>query len=283
MVLAAGCAPTPPLAGPEPDLATPAPPPGEILGEPWIGAPEKTETVAEMMARQTYPKLPHREEFEVPRDNLRQNPDAPSLPRWPPTPQPAKPAHGRPPAKPELPQMPSLSFTGESSAVDALNFAPPDSMGAIGPSQFLFFSNGMIRTYSRLGALDGALNTTDDNFFLSVRTPCTTGAQCSNSGCPADGHCQSTDPRVFYDRQSQHWFLVQIDIASVDRVLIAWTSDTTIKTTTVFHFFQFEHDLVGSCGTTSLSTSAATSSTPRGPGLAPRVLSSTKRSSSPAL
>src|SRR4029077_8067386 len=61
------------------------------------------------------------------------------------------------PAQPNLPQNPLLSFRGCSSSADALGFAPPDSMGAVGPTQFLFISNGYIRTFTKAGVLDGVL------------------------------------------------------------------------------------------------------------------------------
>src|SRR6266511_2426572 len=65
------------------------------------------------------------------------------------------------------------------------NFVPPDSMGAVGPSQILVSVNGRIRVYDKQGNL-GGLNLTDSAFWAPVR----------NGSEP-------TDPGVEYDRLAQ--------------------------------------------------------------------------------
>jgi hypothetical protein len=63
----------------------------------------------------------------------------------------------------------SLSFDGATLA-DSGAF-PPDTMGAIGPAQFLVFVNGVIRSFDKAGFVDGGINVAPDTFFASVMTP----------------------------------------------------------------------------------------------------------------
>jgi PKD repeat protein len=105
-------------------------------------------------------------------------------------------------------------------------YIPPDSMGAVGPSQLIVIANGRIKVFNKDGTL-GPLNTTTDNLFASVRSAGT------------------SDPRARYDRLSQRWFITMIDVATTNRVLIAVSSGPTITGTSSFSFFQFQHDLVG--------------------------------------
>src|SRR6185295_8038549 len=72
------------------------------------------------------------------------------------------------------PQTLSTSFTG-AALVDTGAF-PPDSMGAVGPSQFVVFLNGRLRTFNKTtGVADGVINANPDVFFSSVMTPLTGG------------------------------------------------------------------------------------------------------------
>ena len=49
---------------------------------------------------------------------------------------------------------------------------PPDSMGAVGPTQFILAVNGRIRSFNKqTGVADGVLNADMDIFFQSVMTP----------------------------------------------------------------------------------------------------------------
>lgn len=212
---------------PNPALAQ-GPSPEESVGIPWDGESAITESVADIMAREAQvqamasqgPQKPvetHRRLLSH-RENLPQNPDALKLE----------------PTAPDRASLPSTlaaqtvgsSFTGVVLADSG--FIPPDSMGAVGPTQILICVNGRIRTFTKGGAQDGALDTTADSFFASVR---------SSAG--------TTDPRVIFDRLSQRWFVVMINVATPDRVLIAVSSGPAITSTSSFDFFQFQHDLVG--------------------------------------
>src|SRR6185503_5372918 len=90
-----------------------------------------------------------------------------------------------------------VNFTGATLA-DTLAF-PPDSMGAVGPAQFIVAVNGRIRTFTKTGVADGVLDIDPDVFFASVMTP------------PVTNNFTS-DPRIRYDRLSQRWFIIIIDV-----------------------------------------------------------------------
>lgn len=148
-----------------------------------------------------------------------ENPDSPALSQWPPPTAPAT------TSGPLSPQSVGGSFLGATFG-ETVGYVPPDSMGAVGPSQILVIVNGRIKVFDKSGAL-GALNATTDNFFASVRSAST------------------SDPHVRYDRLSQRWFITMIDVATPNRVLIAVSSGPVISGSTSFSFFQFRHDLVG--------------------------------------
>jgi hypothetical protein len=96
-------------------------------------------------------------------------------------------------------------------------------MGDIGPTQIVVCINGRIRTFSRTGVADGALNATTDVFFTTAR-----------------GASGTSDPRVRYDRLSRRWFIVMINTASTSNVvMIAYSSGSTITSTASFTFVTF--------------------------------------------
>src|SRR4029453_11735547 len=60
-----------------------------------------------------------------------------------------------------------LNLTGATLA-DSL-FLPPDSMGAVVPTQYLMAVNGRIRVFDKTTGALGTLNATTEVFFSSVR------------------------------------------------------------------------------------------------------------------
>lgn len=71
---------------------------------------------------------------------------------------------------------------------------PPDTMGAVGPTQFVVALNGRIRSFDKTtGQPDFILDTTANNFFMNV----------SNNS-------HTTDPRIRYDRFTERWFIIMI-------------------------------------------------------------------------
>jgi hypothetical protein len=202
-----------------------------VVGIPWQGEPGITESVADIMAREGQvramalragnkppePRETHRKLLSH-RETLPQNPDALKIETTAPT-------QGSL-ASTFAPQTVGTSFVGARLADSG--FIPPDSMGAPGRTQFLICVNGRIRTFTKAGVIDEAIDTTTDTFFASVR---------SSSG--------TSDPRVIFDRLSQRWFIVMINVSTPNRVLIAMSSGATITGASSFSFFQFQHDLVG--------------------------------------
>jgi VCBS repeat-containing protein len=128
----------------------------------------------------------------------------------------------------------TFSFAGPSLGSDTTAF-PPDTQGAVGPSQFLVTINGRFRSYSKATGLpDGALDQDSDAFFAGqLSTP------------PPGGFVFSSDPHVRYDRLSQHWFIVMIDApldaslnaTKANRILVAYSDGPTLSPSTVWTKF----------------------------------------------
>ena len=118
-------------------------------------------------------------------------------------------------------------------------------MGAVGPTQFVVFINGLIRTFDKVsGTADGVLNAGPDVFFSPVTTPVTPPVVLNFT----------SDPQIRYDRLSARWFLSIIDVpcknanctrTAGNRVLIAVSdaaSNGTITPATVWTLFFFQAD-----------------------------------------
>jgi hypothetical protein len=123
---------------------------------------------------------------------------------------------------PDLPQTVGVNANGPGSGAFPCA-TPPDTMGAIGPTQFISFVNCNIVSYDKsTGVPDGVLSTTPNNFFNSVRTP----------------FISTSDSHIRYDRTSQRWFLFIIDVKFPNNRLLVAVSDTsTITLSTVWSFF----------------------------------------------
>ncbi len=217
---------------------------GSLIGKPATGDKGISETVNDMMAREAR-VAPFRStaprksiEREVERQNLPSAPGAPAVASWPPSDKTGdtkadgvkKGVTGV--VTPNAPQTISApNFTGATLA-DAAAF-PPDTMGAVGPTQFIVAINGRIRSFNKTtGTADGVLNVNTDVFFNSVMTPPT----ASNF---------TSDPRIRYDRLSGRWIIIIIDVpggagALANRVLLAVSDTPTITNSTVFTFFQYQ-------------------------------------------
>jgi hypothetical protein len=137
----------------------------------------------------------------------------------------------------DAPQTQGIGFTGSTLAFNGA--FPPDNMGAAGPSQYMCFVNGRVRTFNKTtGIADGVINVTADVFFASVMTP------------PLAGEIVFTsDPNVRFDRANGKWVMTIIDailnatsgaISRPNRILIAVSSGSVISGATVWTFFQFQ-------------------------------------------
>jgi len=171
---------------------------------------------------------------EPDRENLPQAPGALELSQWPTLQSQNLPEEF---TNTDAPQTYGVNFTGAVLS-DALAF-PPDVMGAVGPTQFIVFVNGRIRSFNKTtGIADGVLNIDPDVFFSLVTTP------------PGAGEVTFTsDPNVRYDRLTGRWFLSIIDVTQntttgslrANRNLFAWSDGPIISGSTVWNFTYYQN------------------------------------------
>ena len=214
--------------------------PGQVTGEPWTGEKGITQTTAEIMeqdARHTPRKReadPKPSRIRPDRRNLPQNPDALLDTQWP-----AQPERISEEEAAELKRLQAieaqtlgLSFTG--ATLSETSAFPPDTMGDVGPTQYLVGVNGRIKVFDKATGALGALNADMDVFFQSVR-----------------GGSSTSDPRVRFDRLSGKWFVIMINVfTSNNRVVLAVSDNATITASTVWTFFQFTNSAVTPAGDT---------------------------------
>lgn len=227
---------------------------GPQVGRPWTGAAGVSRTNAAVMTAQAKVRTARR------RPRLMPEHEGPER-RW----LPHNPASHALTSTPNVVrQSPARGATSASSSDDAgasapqtvggVNFNgasladtgafPPDTMGAVGPAQYVVAVNGRVRSFNKTtGAADGVLNADTDVFFQSVMTP------------PSAANFTS-DPRVRYDRLTRRWIVIMIDVPGGDgalpnRVMIAVTDAAgggVISGSTVWTYYQFQQDLVAPAG-----------------------------------
>lgn len=167
-----------------------------------------------------------------------ENPDAPEVSQWP--------LRKRERQAPEniTTEAHTLGSTFDAATLNDTASFPPDSNGAAGPTQYIGFQNGRIRSFNKTtGVADGVMNLNPDVFYASVISP---------------GGSFTTDPQIRYDRFTSRWFLLMIDVPPVNnfnRVVLAVSdaaSNGTITAGTVWTFFQFQADAANFCDYQSL-------------------------------
>ncbi len=221
------------------------------VGEPGVritaGQPVVVST--EEIMRQQAAAPPHgvrpKAKLQKPdRSNLQPNPEAPAVSRFP-VGGPSQPDHA------EI-HTPALSFDGATLA-DTGAF-PPDSMGTVGPTQYMVFVNGRMRSFTKEGVADGVINVDPDVFFAPVMTPVGGGVVLNFT----------SDPQVRYDRFSNRWFMSIIDVPcangtcttlAANRWLLAVSdaaSNGTITASTNWTLFQFQTHATNFCDYPSL-------------------------------
>jgi Putative Ig domain len=212
-------------------------------GVPWTGEPGKRESVKDIMDRERAQgprQPPSRTHPRGSNPNTRiDNPDSPRVSQWPPA--------GHADSLPDAVVDPNVGFTkmladrtvitplmspvqtgtkfqGPTSADSG--YVPPDSMGAVGPTQIMVVINGRVRTYKKDGTQDFAIDTDTDTFFGSV--------------CNCGGSTFTSDPRVVFDSLSQSWFISMINTQPApNRVMIAVSNSPIITARTNFTFYHF--------------------------------------------
>jgi hypothetical protein len=214
---------------------------GYTRGIPWTGTPGIRQQTSEIMARQQQQQTGRsRSAWIHPRgrfgpDGRPEKMDTVEVPIR----LDSAPAGGLP--DPGSPQLPSINFTGATLA-DTLAY-PPDSMGAVGPSQFIVAVNGRIRTFDKnTGAADGVINVDTDVFFNPVMTP------------PVANNFTS-DPRIRYDRLSRRWFITMLDVPGrlgslPNRIMVAASDGPVITSLSSWTLFYFRQDQVAPAGDT---------------------------------
>lgn len=210
---------------------------GAQVGQPWTGAVGITRTVAELQEREyaippeerAAPIDDDRHEQSVDRTGLKQNPFSPAVAQWPPTVAKFGDTAWRG-GGPYLPQTIGTNFIGPT--LGESNSLPPDSQGAVGPTQVLIHVNGRIKVYSKAGAV-GGLNVSASTFWNDVRN--------------GEG---TSDPRVRFDRLTNRWILCMITVGRPNRIMIAVSSGPTITNQSSFTFFQFQQDQPAPAGNT---------------------------------
>jgi hypothetical protein len=214
--------------------------PGEnqtSTGEPWTGARGITVSTAQLMARQRAAdwglagqgskNRPEPHEEPVPNGG-----EEPVEPHGPPK-GPGSPTKqtrlGEAAIGPQSNLTTGTSFLGARRlGPDGAVFRPPDSMGAVGPTQVLVIVNGRIRVFDKDGSNHHVLDMTDSQFWA-----------------PVNNLPDVTDPEVEYDRLSQRWVLSQINFDHTqpslvnNRIMLAVSDSATITPTTTwtYHFF----------------------------------------------
>jgi hypothetical protein len=123
-----------------------------------------------------------------------------------------------------------LTFNGPDSTVTPCGLTPPDTMGAVGPTQFIITVNCRFVSYDKTtGLADGVLDSPPTTFFNPVR-----------------GGVGVSDPHIRYDRTSGRWFIVMINVAFPDnRIMLAVSNSATITGGTTWFKYSFQDSITG--------------------------------------
>ena len=137
--------------------------------------------------------------------------------------------------KPELRSPPAigsgLGLDLEFESIDLADVAvitggligtPPDTMGAVGPTQFFTTQNNAYRVHDKLtGAADTSLDVLDSDFWVAA-------VDSNDSG--------GGDPRVRFDRINNRWVVIAFTTSPLanNRILIALSDGPTISMSTIW-------------------------------------------------
>ncbi|MEM6795250.1 MAG: hypothetical protein AAF725_14820 [Acidobacteriota bacterium] len=118
----------------------------------------------------------------------------------------------------------------DASGITGFLGTPPDTMGAVGPTQFFTAQNTAYRVHDKLtGAADPSLDVADGDFWVAAVDPDDNGGG---------------DPRVRYDRINDRWVIIAFDLGpsgnlANNRILLAVSDGPTLSTSTVWTQFFF--------------------------------------------
>src|SRR3954469_1505987 len=190
----------------------------EVRGKPGMGARGVQRTTAQLEAVKAPP---------TPARGLPRRP-GPAAKR----PAAGAPERSAPASRARAPRAALTStFSFDGPALESGVF-PPDTMGDVGPTQFVVAINTRLRSYDKATGLpDAGIDVTEDAFWATEMTP----ASCNFV----------SDPHIRYDRAAQKWIVIIIDVPACDgtvsnRVLIPASDGPTISATTVWTFHHFD-------------------------------------------
>ncbi|MCE9557788.1 MAG: hypothetical protein K8R88_02440 [Armatimonadetes bacterium] len=129
------------------------------------------------------------------------------------------------------------NFVGPVMGEGGISYIPPDTMGAVGPTQVFVTINGRMKLYSKAGVATG-FNVSPETFFASVM----------NAGD------NISDPRAWFDRITQRWIICAITIPSAvnnNKLVIGVSSGATLTNTASFAFYGFVQDAILPVGSDS--------------------------------
>lgn len=212
----------------------------EIVGIPTTGAMGIKVPVSELirlsaLADRRPKPIRFRVEFEADRHPL-ENPGAPKVSQWP------------------LVDNTRVNITQRIEATQTIHsnflgitlseggFIPPDSNGDVSSTQVCITSNTWIKFYNRNTVCDAAQTTA-----ATGTTPLASPVFQSNLSTFFSSVAPTgiSDTHVRYDRLTNRWFIVAIDVASAsNRCVIAMSSGPTISVLADFTFFFFTFDAV---------------------------------------
>ena len=116
-------------------------------------------------------------------------------------------------------QFVGVNFTGidlNTEIANGINLAPPDTNGAVGPTQIAEFINGGYAVYSKSGATVSAYQT-DTAFW--------TNAGISSSTLSAG----LSDTKIIYDSASQRWFASELTTSNTgNKILVARSNSSDL-------------------------------------------------------
>jgi hypothetical protein len=119
----------------------------------------------------------------------------------------------------KLPQTPVDEIVGPAFT-DTAGYVPPDTMGAVGPTQFLFSVNGRFRGFNKNSPHTKIFDIDQATFWGSTADP-----------------AGVSDAHVRYDRTTQRWYIIEIDVPTGNNhILLAVSSGPDLSTATWTQF-----------------------------------------------
>ncbi len=209
-----------------------------IPGEKGVGSIAQTVSVPEMLALEARlgPQGQLRINDELKAGNRFKTPSPEALPgnRFP---------QGDPLEAMPLNVTQAVHSNFQGIQLSEANSIPPDCMGHVSHTQICVVTNGRIKFYPKPTVCDAPMLTgTADNTNGSLGGAVFATSLGAFFGSVV-GTGNVTDPHVYFDRQSEKWYVVAISTANAsNRILIGVSTGSTVTAQSSFNFFFFNHD-----------------------------------------